>query len=92
MSRKNKLRRAEGPAANDLLALVREAGPTGITAQQLMLKLGLDKRERDLLQEVLGGLMAKGKVETAKRGRYVAGGSRPPEGKGGGMEALLDII
>lgn len=92
MSRKNKLRRAEGPAANDLLALVREAGPTGITAQQLMLKLGLDKRERDLLQEVLGGLMAKGKVETAKRGRYVASGSRTPEGKGGGMEALLDII
>lgn len=92
MSRKNKPRRAEGPAANDLLALVREAGPSGITAQQLMLKLGLDKRERDLLQDVLSGLMAKGKVETAKRGRYVASGSRPADGKAGGIEAQLDII
>ena len=44
MSRKNKPRRQEGPSASDVLALVGEAGPTGITAQQLMLKLGTDKR------------------------------------------------
>ncbi len=93
MSRKNKARHAEGPGANELLALVREAGPTGVTAQQLMLKLGIDKRERGLLQDVLSGLLAKGKVEAGKRGRYTAtggliGNNTGPEG----TEATLDII
>jgi ribonuclease R len=92
MSRKNKARRDQGPSANDLLALVREAGPMGITAQQLMLKLGLEKRDRGLLQDVLSGLMAKGKVESAKRGRFVVPGGRTPASKDGGTEALLDII
>ncbi|MBS1569239.1 MAG: ribonuclease R [Bacteroidetes bacterium] len=92
MSRKNKPRRQEGPSASDVLALVGEAGPTGITAQQLMLKLGIDKRERDLLQAVLAALIANGKAETAKRGRYVAAGGRTTEGKGAGTEAFLDII
>lgn len=92
MSRKTKPQRTDLPSAQDLLALVREAGATGITAQQLMLKLGLDKRERGVLQDVLDGLMAKGKVEAAKRGRFVATGNRTPETKGGGTEALLDII
>lgn len=77
-----------------MLALVREAGRTGITAQQLMLKLGLNKRERDALHALLAGLIEQGKVEAARRGRYVALGGTPREGgkSTAGVEATLDVI
>ncbi len=94
MSKKTPHRRNNGPSQQDLLALVREAGPIGITAQQLMLKLGLDKRERGALQAMLEDLIAKGKAAPAARGRFLAHGGH---GKGGekdqgGTEALIDII
>ena len=77
-----------------LLSLVREAGPTGITPQQLMLKLGLDKRERGTLQAALGRLAAQGSVMPARRGRYVApppmDEAAPKDKKG--VEAVLDLI
>lgn len=93
MSRKTRVHEPNGLSAPAVLALLRDAGRSGITAQQLMLKLGLDKRDRDALQNILQGLIAKGKAESAPRGRYVAT-STPTRSsaKSGGMEAHLDII
>lgn len=95
MKSKSAKSRSGGLSALVLLALLREAGPTGITAQQLMLKLGLDKRERGMLQDMLHGLVAKGKAEVARRGRYVATDAAAPQqgsSPDGGTEALLDVI
>lgn len=94
MSKRNPRPRAEGPSGQDLLALVREAGRTGITAQQLMLKLGLGKRDRDALHALLAQLIEQGKVEAAKRGRYTApdGGAGLAGKRAEGVEATLDII
>ncbi len=93
MSRKSSVQRSSGPSAPAVLALLRDAGRTGVTAQQLMLKLGLDKRDRDALQDILKGLISKGKAEDAPRGRFVATNiPSSSAAKGGGTEALLDII
>lgn len=93
MTKKKRLEHPEELSRTALLSLVREAGPTGITAQQLMLKLGLDKRERGTLQAALGRLVAQGTVVPSRRGRYVAplpGENAPKDKKG--VEAVLDLI
>ncbi|HQV40078.1 MAG: ribonuclease R [Flavobacteriales bacterium] len=93
MSKKTRARHTNGPSQQGLLALVRDAGGTGITAQQLLLKLGLDKRDREAVHAMLSDLIAKGKVENAPRGRFVAHGGRTDPGKQvGGTEATIDII
>ena len=93
MSKKHHARQTNGPSQQDLLALVRDAGNTGITAQQLLLKLGLDKRDREAVHAMLSDLIAKGKMESAPRGRYVAKGGRVGPGKENvGTEAIIDII
>lgn len=85
-------RLSDGPSQQDLVALLREAGTTGITAQQLMLKLGLDKRERAGLQAMLENLMARGKAEAGPRGRFHSTDTVREAGPKGGSEAVLDII
>ncbi|MCO6482979.1 MAG: ribonuclease R [Flavobacteriales bacterium] len=94
MTKKKRLGHPGELSRTVLLSLVREAGPTGITPQQLMLKLGLDKRERGTLQAALGRLVAQGSVMAARRGRYVAplplAEAAPKDKKG--VEAVLDLI
>jgi ribonuclease R len=93
MSKKTRARHTNGPSQQGLLALVRDAGNTGITAQQLLLKLGLDKRDREAVHTMLSDLITKGKVESAPRGRYVAHDGHTAQGKqSGGTEATIDII
>ncbi|MCC6838990.1 MAG: ribonuclease R [Flavobacteriales bacterium] len=94
MNKKKRLRHTEEPSQQAVLSMLHEAGPAGITAQQLMLKLGLDKRERGALQTTLAGLMTKGKVHGGPRGRYSAT-ELPAKGTGKkavGQEAIVDII
>ncbi|MBK8582784.1 MAG: RNB domain-containing ribonuclease [Flavobacteriales bacterium] len=73
---------------------MRKAGRTGITAQQMLLKLGLDKRDRDGLHAIIDNLVTKGKVEAGARGRYMALGGHAESGAKaeGGVEATIDII
>ena len=94
MSRNTSPKNATGPSQPAVLALVRKGGRTGITAQQLLLKLGLDKRDRDGLHAMLDDLIDKGKVEAAARGRYKALGEHVEAGAKaeGGVEATIDII
>ncbi|HMN06444.1 MAG TPA: ribonuclease R [Flavobacteriales bacterium] len=95
MTKKKRLGHPDELGRPTLLALVREAGATGITAQQLMLKLGLDKRERGTLQALLDKLVAKGDVEAGRRGRYTAlDGSEKKDAapRKGGVEAILELI
>lgn len=95
MSKKKRLDTPRDLDPKALLELIDDAGSTGITAQQLMLKLGLDKRERGTLQDALAKLMAKEKVDTVKRGRYAL--ARPTASKRAkrdqpGKEAVLELI
>jgi exoribonuclease R len=68
--------------------------PTGITAQQLVLKMGLGKRDREGVQVALMRMLEQGEVERMPRGRYMATGGRAetdgPEA--GSVEATLDLI
>lgn len=93
-----KKRRLNGPnelSRSVVLGLLHDAGSTGITAQQLMLKLGLDKRDRGALQAALEKLVDKGKAERANRGRFVAVAAdekRAGDRGAAGVEAILDLI
>jgi hypothetical protein len=60
MSRKTPPKHTTGPSQAALIALVRKAGRTGITAQQLLLKLGLGKRDRESVHAMLTDLVGKG--------------------------------
>lgn len=95
MSRKKGIRQTAPLDQQAVLELLRSAGSKGITAQQLLLKLGLDRRERGAVQAVLAGLLAKGAAATAPRGRFTAAGDGPAGGgrtKAGGTAAVLDLI
>lgn len=96
MSRKKGIRQTAPLDQQAVLELLRSTGSKGITAQQLLLKLGLDKRERGAVQAMLAGLLAKGTAATAPRGRFTAIGDGPAVGgrnkAGGGTAAVLDII
>jgi ribonuclease R len=94
MSRKTTPKRPGGPSISTLSAMVRKAGRTGITAQQLVLKMGLGKRDREGVQVALMRMLEQGEVERMPRGRYMATGGRAetdgPEA--GSVEATLDLI
>jgi exoribonuclease R len=94
MTRKSPPKHSTGPSQPAVLALVRKAGRTGITAQQMLLKLGLGKRDRDGLHAIIDNLVTKGKVEAGARGRYMALGGHAESGAKaeGGVEATIDII
>ncbi|MFZ1665091.1 MAG: hypothetical protein WAU08_06795, partial [Flavobacteriales bacterium] len=94
MTRKSPPKHSTGPSQPAVLALVRKAGRTGITAQQMLLKLGLGKRDRDGLHAIIDNLVTKGKVEAGARGRYMALGGQAEHGAKaeGGVEATIDII
>ncbi|MEO8734694.1 MAG: RNB domain-containing ribonuclease, partial [Flavobacteriales bacterium] len=70
----------------DVLVTVRAAGRNGITAQQVMLKLGYHKQQRELLHQALEALIEKDKISRGIKGRF-----HSPEASGA-TEATIDII
>ena len=72
---------------DEVLGHIRRAGGAGITSQQLALKLGLrDKGRRYQLFDALERLLDEGRVDSGRKGRYVAAGGRH------GEEGTIDII
>lgn len=94
MTKKKRLQHTDDLSQQAVLALLLGAGPAGITAQQLLLKLGLDKRERGALQTTLSGLITKGKALNTARGRFVATATAQNKGSKSapGEEAIVEII
>lgn len=67
--------------------MVRKAGRAGVTSQQIALQLGIkDKGQRYLVYDAIEALLDDGRVESGKKGRYVAAGGRD------GAEGRIDII
>lgn len=76
-----------GKLENEVLAAVRAAGHAGVTSQQLALQLGIkDKDQRYLIFDAIDILLDDGRIESGKKGRYVAVGGRDT------MEGNIDII
>ena len=76
-----------GKLENEVLAAVRAAGQAGVTSQQLALQLGIkDKDQRYLIFDAIDLLLDDGRIESGKKGRYVAVGGRDT------MEGNIDII
>ena len=76
-----------GKLENEVLAAVRSAGQAGVTSQQLALQLGIkDKDQRYLIFDAIDILLDDGRIESGKKGRYVAVGCRDT------MEGNIDII
>jgi ribonuclease R len=72
---------------NDVLAVVRRSGRAGVTSQQVALQLGIrDKGQRYLVFDALEALLDDGRIESGKKGRYVAVGGK------GTVEGRIDII
>ncbi len=92
--KKKRLQQTDVLSQQAVLALLLNAGPAGITAQQLMLKLGLEKRERGALQATLAGLISKGKAVSSPQGRFAAvtPAEKGMDKKLAGEEATLELI
>lgn len=74
---------------DQVLSAVRRAGETGTTSQQLALQLGFkDKSQRYQLFDAIDQLLDNGRIESGKKGRYIARG-----GSGSQVaEGTIDII
>lgn len=82
-------KRPSDPArlAQDVLSAIRRSGHAGITSQQLALQLGFKGKEnRYQLFDALEALLDEGRVQSGKKGRYVAPGGRDT------VEGSIDII
>lgn len=74
---------------DQVLSAVRRAGETGTTSQQLALQLGFkDKSQRYLLFDAIDQLLDKGRIESGKKGRYIASGGSDSQV----AEGTIDII
>lgn len=73
--------------SQSVLAAVRRAGHAGITSQQLAIQLGFrGKENRYQLFDALESLLDEGRIQSGKKGRYVALGGRDS------AEGTIDII
>jgi ribonuclease R len=94
MSRKTPPKHSTGPSQPAVLALVRKAGRTGITAQQMLLNSASASVTAMACTPLSTTSWTKGKVEAGARGRYMALGGHAESGAKaeGGVEATIDII
>lgn len=66
---------------------MRRSGRAGVTSQQIALQLGIrDKGQRYLVFDALEALLDDGRIESGKKGRYVASGGKES------AEGRIDII
>ncbi len=75
--------------AQDVLATIKQAGPGGISSQQISLQLGFkEKGQRYLIFDALEILLDAGKIQNGARGRYVAEGANETDI----LEGQIDMI
>ncbi|HPJ52234.1 MAG TPA: RNB domain-containing ribonuclease, partial [Flavobacteriales bacterium] len=87
MPRKNNDQHDPRQIMEDVLAIVRQAGRSGITSQQIALRLGIkDKGRRYLVFDALDVLLEEGRLTSGKKGRY-----HSPDGAGI-LAGTLEII
>lgn len=78
---------ASSPLSQTVLSAIRRSGHAGITSQQLALQLGFKGKEnRYQLFDALESLLDEGRIQSGKKGRFVAPGGRDS------AEGTIDII
>jgi ribonuclease R len=86
MTKKTYAQPRPGTVEKEVLATVRAAGRNGITAQQVMLKLGFRKQQRELVHQALEALIETDRISRGIKGRFMS-----PD-TSGAVEATIDII
>lgn len=80
---------SRSPFTEQVLAAVRRAGRTGITTQQLAIRLGTrDKEGRRQIFDAIDTLLDQGRITSGRKGRYLAVGGDGPDT----LEGVIEII